>query len=241
MSVIGGQLPIGTVEVGRFDAIYLPGRAGVRLRLKLGEIEAMFLCRTNDGEIEPPLPGAMENVCEPKGFLGFGAEVLDLQWDTWSGRFTGEWASLNVVLNFFQNGNGVEYLRRHLNLTVGTNVRTTFYGDLDAGADARTDLGVYAALTGLVRSRDSRWEASGELLVRPVLVGGRGPLSDLEVSGNARLLHNFLLTDLTVAQIGIDTEVSYFSNPADAFGRFASDTGPVSYYVGAVFGVRFGR
>ena len=100
---------------------------------------------------------------------------------------------------------------------------------------------VYAALTGLVRSRDSRWEASGELIIRPVIVGGRGPLEDIEVSGNARLLHNFLLTDVTAAQVGIDAEVSYFTNPPDAFRRFASDRNSLSYYVGAVFGVRFGR
>src|SRR5690606_4984908 len=114
-------------------AAYLaPGHS--RFRAVLPELKAFFLCTHRDtGEVKLPLIEAVKGNCRPDAWLGFGVALPRVQWDPGVGRVSGRWLALTGTLNFFRNGQGWMYLKRHLNLHLGLDTETLWYGETVKG------------------------------------------------------------------------------------------------------------
>lgn len=248
IDAISTDSPIGDIHAGRFDVIYLPhglsqsgsstnDGPGIRINFILGQTLVGFFCTDAENHLRPPFAGRSLHYCTPDAHWGIGGLFAQMQYDPQTGRFAGRWAQFNGVLNFFGNGHGSAYVKRHLNLILGASVDTVWPDGLHSQSD--TDLRAVAGLSGVVRTEDSHWDFAADFFFRPSIVGTSGTFQNLGLSAHAQISRNFLMSDSTVGTLGLAADLSYCDQPGACIEPFATDSDKLSVYVGAVFGVTF--
>jgi hypothetical protein len=222
-----------------FDAMYLPGSSGFRVRFTLADTEVLFMCNDQDGNATAPLATILTD-CKPGGafaYVGGGAQLAQIQWDVATQRLAARWGEIHAVLNLLGNANSESYLKARLQAYMGVSLDTVWYGTTpgtDGGSHTmpRGNFGI----SGMLRSDDNHWELRGMAGLRPNVTS---PLSDFSVEARAQALYHFLVSPTTLMNVGLDGQYQYNSVPANSMGDFVSDRDKNSAYLGAVLGFTF--
>lgn len=101
------------------------GEATFRVGIHLAELDVVYFCRhpiTNS--LSMPGFGRMTSRCSRNQVVGFGANVLDANFDSNSGEFRGELIGLNAVFNLLRNGNNFDSLWNRLYVRTGASLQT---------------------------------------------------------------------------------------------------------------------
>ncbi|MGZ3696591.1 MAG: hypothetical protein ACXWPM_10210 [Bdellovibrionota bacterium] len=224
----------GNLDIITFEALYVPGEGGFRVRFNLADSQVLFFCEDKTtGHTHPPLAGIF-STCKPTGVIGLGGNLLQLQADTDTHRWAARWAELNVVFNFLANGNSRDFLHKSLMGYIGASAETIWPGTTPgvespgATSLARLNLGI----TGMIKSENNHWELRGYAGFRPSVV----EWDDWAVEARVTTMYHLLLTKNEMATIGIDVDYSHWNIPEHSIGTFASDREKDSLYIGAMFG-----
>jgi len=240
LTIIDAHMPLGDLSLGKFDFIGLSRSDPFRARFTLAESEVSFFCHDSEGRLHPPAIGRIQQYCTPNASYGAGFKLLELQTDPAAKRFAARWAEFTGSYNLLGNGQGLDYVRRHLNLIAGASLETVSTSVAVPDAEgARTRIRGLAGLSGLWRSADSHWEANGTLALRPGLIGQGGFLGDTAAEARVTLLRHLLLSRSILLSAGLTGEVSYWKTPEDSIGTFASDRQRNTYFIGLVLGGSF--
>lgn len=234
--VISFDSMIGDLAALPFEAVYFPELGGFRLRVSLIDADVLFFCKDEEGKTRWPLEGLL-HACEPTGYLGLGAGILEGQWDTNSGRSATRWAEINVVLNFLKNGNGMEYLRKRLSAYAGASLDTTRPGRLPvpAGVGKDTDLRLNFGVMGMLRSENNRLEIRGYAGYRPNVTD----FSDAGYEAKVELMYHLLFNRRTLGTVGLEGGLTHWDQPWKSIGSFASATDERTYFLRLMFRMIF--
>ena len=236
--VLGVDYESGDLSALIFDAMYLPAEGGFRVRFTLADTEVLFMCKNAQGDVIAPIQTLLED-CTPGGafaYVGAGAKLAQIQWDTATQRIAARWGEINAVLNLLGNANDESYLKAHLQAYMGASLDTIWYGNTPgtSGGSATMPRGNFG-ITGMIRSDDNHWEVRGMAGIRPNLAS----IQDYSVEARGEALYHLLLSPTTMMNIGLDGQYQYNSVPANSMGDFVSDRDRNSAYLGAVLGFVF--
>lgn len=234
------DVPVGDLRVLPFEAIYIPEAGGFRIRVSLVDSQVLFFCKDENNPdsgvslgLFKALMGTPPN-CRPDGIVGVGGSVANINWDTATKRVAARWAEINLVLNMFANGNGSDYLRKHLNAFIGASVDTVWLGNTpntSGGVDTMARLNV--GIQGMVRSDDNHWELRGAVAYRPNVIAW----DDYAIEVKAQVMYHFLFNQSLMGTVGLDAEYQRWSVPSHSIGSFASDRERDSFFIGLMFGI----
>lgn len=210
INAASAALPGGDVALLALDAV-LAHAIPLRLRLSLVDMEGQFICRdAQQGTLVAPFIGIATRLCRPDGVVAADARLLTVQWDVTRSRVLTEWLRWGVSFEALANGLGYAHLLRSVMGGLFVDLRSVHYGELDAAGG--TSFGGGVRLTALYRSPD--WEARLATRYRMSLLAQEGALDGLSVELELKLLHNVLLTDSAVTQLGLVMSSSYAERPA---------------------------
>jgi hypothetical protein len=227
------DLPLGDLGILVFDANYLPGAGGFRLRITALESEALFFCpveASDGGGIAPPLAG-IQRSCRPEGVWAIGGRLIEYQQDFEQSRWNVRWLEINALANLLRNAFSRDYIKRHILMHAGFSLDSGGGQALRDYFALRGNLGI----SGVFRTDNQRFELRAYAGYRPNLVEWDDWAAEVRFSA----MVNFLLAREVVASLGLTAEYSHWSRPGRSFGNFASGIDTDSGFVGLLFGIRW--
>ena len=227
------NLPLGDLGLLVFDANYVPGAGGFRLRITALESEALFFCpvvASEGGGVAPPLAG-ITKTCRPEGVWALGGRLIEYQQDFGQSRWNARWLEVNALANLLRNAFSRNYLREHVLVHAGLSLESGGGAALSEYFALRGNFGI----SGVFRTANQRFEINAYAGYRPNLVAW----DDWAAEARFSAMVNFLLSPRVVASLGLTVEYSHWSRPERSIGDFASGIDPDSGFVGLLFGVRW--
>jgi hypothetical protein len=204
-------LPGGDVALLALDGV-LGHAIPLRLRLSLVDMEGQFICRdAQEGKLVAPFVGIATRLCRRDGVVAADARLVTVQLDITRSRVLTEWLRWGVSFEALANGLGYAHLLRSVMGGLFVDLRSVHYGEPEAAAGG-TSFGGGVRLSALYRT--PHWEARGAARYRMSLLAQQGALDGSTLELEVKLLHNFLLTDSIVTQIGLVMSSSYAERPA---------------------------
>jgi hypothetical protein len=233
MQAAAMNLPLGDLGLLVFDANYVSGAGGFRLRMTVLESEALFFCPLTEDEgggIAAPL-ASINKSCRPEGVWALGGRIIEYQQDFEKSRWNVRWLEINALANFLRNAFSREYIKRHILMHAGLSLDSGGGNAIQTYTALRGNLGI----SGVFRTENERFELRAYAGFRPNLVEWEDWAAEVRFSA----MVNFLLSPRVVASLGLTAEYSHWNRPERSIGNMASGIDPDSAFLGVLFGVRW--
>lgn len=229
----------GDLGVVMVDATYLPDEHGFRARFTLADTEVLFMCSDKDGNVSAPI-AAFATTCKPSGafeWVGGGARLAEIQWDTATQRIGARWGEIHAVLNLLGNANQESYMKQRLQAYAGASLDTVWYGQTPGAPTDGSSTVVRGnfGLAGMIRMFNNQIELRGLAGFRPSLYDP----SDYSIEFREQALYHLMINEFQMLDIGLDYQYQYNTVPANSMGQFASDRYKSTAYAGMIMGFTF--
>lgn len=236
IDLVSVRYPLGGGDIGKILAVNGPN-SRARLGFTLLNLPAVFSCRDANGSLHPPILGHMLVACVPGARLGFGAVIGEVAWEPVQRRRTARWADVAAVVNLLGTTSSMAYVRGHLDASLRLGVDSVWHGtgESRSGADHMVRTG--AAVDGVIRSTDARWEAALHISFRPTLIGTVASFRDFGWTAEATAFYH-LIFDSTVVSAGLDVRATHWSDPSTSISSLDAARQSPAVFAGAVLRVR---
>ncbi len=234
LRAINIDMPLGQLTAGKFELSRIDEDEGFRFRATFLQSHSAFFCISAEGTLRVPYFGKLIGFCRPDSRAGVGFTVLELQGDPALRRFGTRWLEGRAVLSLLGNGLGSESLHRRLDVSAGLSGESVFD---PRGNDHH--LRTVLALSGLLRTRDARWELNGKIAARPSLLSTQGFWSDRAWETQAAGLRHFPVSRAISGSLGLTFQYARWDRPVASLGTLASAVRPETWNLLLTIGGRF--
>jgi hypothetical protein len=229
-----GQLTVGDLEIAR-NGVAEPFKWSFRTL----QSDSFFVCRDEHGKYHAPFGGRLREFCVPRRVFGGGFTLLEFQKDPYLSRVAARWLELIGIINPLRNGMSAEALRRRFHLIAGLGF-DTYHWDFENGIREMYVVSRFRfGWEGLLRSRNSRWEAFTRFNFRPALISPFGTFQDQGIEFELSGYHHLPIKKVVLMSLGINTQVSHFNRPSTSLGVFSSGRNSLQWNVLFSIGGRF--